>query len=58
MPRGLQFNLSALLSIVGFVGILIAVFVTESLNPRQRWGAIATGLLIGAIEFVKWIKKK
>jgi hypothetical protein len=58
MSRRFQFRLNPLLSIAGFAGILIALAMTDRLDSRQRLGTISCCLLIAAIEFVKWMRKK
>lgn len=56
-PR-LRFGFKKWLSLAVFFAIPVAVLLAGRLNSRQKSGAIATWVLIRAVELVKYLKRK
>lgn len=56
-PR-FQFGFKKWMALAVFITIPVGVLLADRLNSRQKGGAIATWLLIGVVELVKYLKSK
>ncbi|HJT31590.1 MAG TPA: hypothetical protein VJ783_06020 [Pirellulales bacterium] len=58
MTRRFQFSLWTLLMTAGFAGVSIALFKADPLDNRTRAAIVSGCLMIGAVDLVRYLRRK